>query len=427
MIIDEAIEYLEQLNPFSMKLGLERMKTLLTYLGEPQDKVKCIHVAGTNGKGSVSAMLNSILKEAGYRVGVFNSPHLMSYKEYLNINGQMASDDTFCMIIENVKRAANEMVIDGYEHPTNFEVLTAMAYLFFFKEKVDYAIIEVGLGGRMDSTNVISQPLVSIITTIDYDHINILGNTIEAITMEKAGIIKKGCPVITSNLNREVLNVIEQVAEKEKAPFYQVGRSYQIIKEKVNGTLFEINESQYFVSLPGRVQVLNAALVISAITLIEKESSLKVSKEQIQNGLSNVRWMGRLEKVKDHPEVILDGCHNDSSVDNLVDYVTKFYDKRRIILFTSMLKDKNYERNLRRLLGIADEAVITEIPNNPRALKLEEMENTLEASGSVRKKIYYMKAYEEAVQKSFILAGENDVIIVAGSFHLVGKVRKILV
>ncbi|WP_157949957.1 bifunctional folylpolyglutamate synthase/dihydrofolate synthase [Vallitalea okinawensis] len=427
MIIDEAIAYLEQLNPFSMKLGLDRMKTLLNYLGQPQDKIKCIHIAGTNGKGSVSAMLTNILKVADYKVGVFNSPHLASYKEYLTINGQMASDDIFCEIVEVVKCASNKMVVDGYEQPTIFEVLTAMAYLFFFKEKVDYAIVEVGLGGRMDSTNVIRNPLLAIITTIDYDHINILGDTIEAIAREKAGIIKKGCPVITSNSNQDVLNVIKEVAVKEKAPFYQVNPIYKVIVEKVNGSLFELNQMQYFVSLPGGVQVLNAALVIKAIEIMNEEGSLKVTSEQVQKGLKSVEWMGRLEKIKEQPDVILDGCHNDSSVDNLVDYIKKFYSKRRVILLTSMLRDKNYERNLRKLFSVARDAVITEIPNNPRGLTLEEMEKALSIHESDNKNIHYVRAYQSALQETLGLAGESDVIIVAGSFHLVGKVRKILV
>lgn len=420
MTFETSIDYIQGLDPFGMQLGLKRIKTLLTYLGNPQEQISCIHIAGTNGKGSVSQMINSVLLEAGYKVGIFNSPHLQSYKEYYKINNNLISDEGFCNLTSHVKKAANDMVKDGHPHPTKFEFITAMMYLYFAQEKVDYAIIEVGLGGREDSTNVISKPLVSVITTIDFDHTGILGDTLEAIAGEKAGIIKEGCPVVTHNTNADVLGVLSCRAKVMNAPFYETQlEDYIIIDEDSKHTVIKGLGQEYKIGLPGHVQVKNAILALKVLDVLE-DQGVVINHDQKANGLAYIPYEGRIEhRAYGKKSIIFDGCHNETSVSNLVSYMKKYYKGESVIVLLGMLKDKDYKAHLSRLADLGRHIIFTEIPNNPRSLTVEEIKVELQQESHYS----YIQSLDKALELSLDQVKEGESLLVAGSLYLVGAVK----
>jgi dihydrofolate synthase/folylpolyglutamate synthase len=315
------INYLKSLEKFGMNLGLERIKVILSKLENPQTKFKSIHIAGTNGKGSTAAMIASILQTAGYRVGLYTSPHFIDYTERIKINGKDISGQDFKAGLKIVKRSGQK--------PTVFEALTAVAFWYFAKKKVDYAVVEVGLGGRLDATNVIT-PLVSVITNIDLEHTEVLGKTLAKIAAEKAAIIKPGVPVVTAENKREALQVLEKKAEKNSSLLVGISRKQKAVSSK----------------LIGEHQKLNAACAIAAIRL----AGIKVTKGQIKKGLAKTVWPGRLQIISRQPLIILDGAHNPAGAKVLVVALKKRYPKTKftVIYGCQRTKDfKNCQHNLK--------------------------------------------------------------------------------
>lgn len=382
----ESLKYLDELNIFGIKPGLERINLLTKALGNPQNFFDSVHVAGTNGKGSVCAMLAEIFRADGKKVGLFTSPHLESYCERFKINGENISETEFAEIISLLKFFDIQA--------TQFEILTAAAFAYFAKENVDIAVIEVGLGGTWDSTNIIT-PKISVITNVALDHENILGD-LKNIALNKAGIIKKNIPVVTS-AKGEPLKIIREVAEKNNSPLYEVTQPAEV----------EIN-------LRGEYQKLNATVAIQTAKI------LGVADEKIFAGLKKVSWAGRFEIVEtSFGKVIIDGAHNPHGATALRESLDKnFPDGRRIFIFGA-LADKNIDAMIKILFRAEDFVIVTE-PNSSRA---ESVENLCERLKNFGIECICAKNISDAVEK---LKNFNGVKIVAGSLYLIGEVRKIL-
>ncbi|MBU1026951.1 MAG: bifunctional folylpolyglutamate synthase/dihydrofolate synthase [Candidatus Margulisbacteria bacterium] len=328
------VRFLSSLERFGINLGLERINFLLDQLGNPQNKFKSIHIAGTNGKGSSAAMTASILKEAGYKVGLYTSPHLFDFTERIKINSKDISRKEFS---EGIKQIKKILTTKQSNHPTTFEVLTALAFWYFAKKKVDYAVVEVGMGGRLDATNVLL-PEVSIITNIDYEHIEILGKSLAKIAKEKAGIIKPGVPVVTAERKKEVLAVIKRVCKEKSAKLKVESRAKNIGKK----------------NLLGVYQGLNAACAVSAINL----AGIKVGKAAIKKGLAKTKWPGRFQIVSKRPLVIVDGAHNPAGAKNLRVTIEEMFKQKFNIIFGCQ-QDKDYQKILAELKSIASQIILT--------------------------------------------------------------------
>lgn len=423
----EALNYINDKNKFGSRLGLDVIGKLLELLGNPHLNMKYIHVAGTNGKGSTSAYMATILREAGYKVGLFTSPYLERFNERISINGEDIADERLGEITGKVKEKIEIMLNEGYEHPTTFEIVTTTAFLYFKEENVDYVVLEVGLGGRADSTNIIKNSYVSVITTIDYDHTDVLGDTIGEIAYEKAGIIKENGLVISYPQEEEALKVIEEVSLGKKAelivcPMENVEITY--LGERGGVFNFRYKDKVYNnieISLLGKHQIYNATLALLTMIVLRDKGLFEISNEQIRNGLNKTKWRGRLEVLKRNPTFLIDGAHNLQGVRTLVESIKQFK-YNRLILGIGILKDKDVENMVKSIVPLADEIVITEA-KIPRKMEGEVLERII---NKYNKNTYVEKDISKAIKKSYELAEKEDLIIFGGSLYLIGDVRKIL-
>ena len=381
------MKYLESLEKFGINLGLERIKAILQVLGNPQLEFNSIHVAGANGKGSTCAMMASILKEAGYKVGLYTSPHLLKYNERIKINGTDMMDKDFYAGISTVKRAAKGLK----EKPTVFEVLTAVAFWYFARKKVDYAVIEVGMGGRLDATNVIT-PLVSVITNIDYEHTAILGNTLSKIAAEKAAIIKPGVPAITAENKPVPLRVMKEVAIRNGSVLIAVSRKPCLPAGR---------QSAVSSNLIGTHQKVNAACALAAIRL----AGIKVSRKAIALGLKKVRWPARFQIIRKQPLTIVDGAHNPAGIKVLKQTLKEEFPGRRFDFVIGVQKDKDAVKMLKQLRPVAKKMIITHSSHLQAAERI------------VGKKVIPLR-------KALELTSQNDRVI-AGSLFLAADVLRI--
>lgn len=423
----QALNYINDKNKYGSRLGLDCIEKLLELLGSPHKDMKYIHIAGTNGKGSTASFISTMLKEYGYKVGLFTSPYLERFNERITINGKQIPDERVAEITERIKDKIQIMLKEGYQHPTTFEIVTALGFVYFKEENVDYVVLEVGLGGRLDSTNVIKDSLISVITTIDYDHMDVLGDTLGKIAYEKAGIIKDNGLVLTYPQKDEALNVLREVSENKNACFkicpmenvniVEINEYGGVFNYSYNGKVYENMK----INLVGKYQVYNATLAFTALLLLREKGLLKISDEALVKGLENTRWPGRIEVLKRNPLFVIDGGHNIQGIKALSENLNRFnYD--RLILGLGILKDKEVEEMVKTLATKADEVVITEanIYRKMDALDL----------GKIVKKynshIHIKKDLKKAVQKAYELADEKDMILFTGSLYLIGDVRKIV-
>ncbi len=423
MLYQEAMDYLVNLTKFGFNFGLGRIQYLLEQLDNPQDKIKTIHIGGTNGKGSTAALLSSILQQAGLRVGVFTSPHLHSYRERVAINGVLIAADSVAQLLTRLKEVLDRMVADGHEHPTEFEVSTALALLYFYEQQVDIAVIEVGLGGAIDSTNVVT-PLVSVITNVGMDHMDYLGNTLREIAAIKAGIIKPGIPVVTASGEPEVLQVIEQVCAAKQSDLIKVYDVYRWTSLEAGPTGQSFNLSGPGGSYPGLEirlagahQLGNAATALAVLDVLTAKHHLAISREAVYSGLKLASWPGRLELVR--PGVLCDGAHNLDGAKTLAAALKQLFTYRRLILCIGMLADKERTKVLAELVPLADAVVVTK-PNSPRAGDWQQMAR--EAAKYVRE-VYIVEEIAEAVDRALSLQQEGDLVCVTGSLYMIAEAR----
>lgn len=424
MTYEEALAFLRDLTKFGYNLGLGRITQLLHLLGNPQDRLKVIHIGGTNGKGSTSAMVTSILKAAGYRVGLFSSPHLHRYTERMTINGQEIPETAVASLMTEIRPLLEKMVQEGFEHPTEFEVNTALALLYFAREKVDFAVLEVGLGGAIDSTNVVN-PLVAVITNVGMDHMDYLGNTLEEITEVKGGIIKPGCQVVTGTDKEEVVRILEDICRDKEARLWRLGKDFQV--ELISNTLDGVTFSFYGngvgyqalqVPLLGEHQAVNGAIAVATIRCLATYG-YQIPTEAIYEGLKRVHWPARLEIVKRCPLVLIDGAHNVDGARTLRKALEQLFTYGKLILVIGMLADKEREKVLELLAPLADALVVTR-PNSPRAENWEELASL---GSRYVKEVIVQPDIHDAIEEALAMAGAEDLVCITGSLYMVAEAR----
>ncbi len=406
--------YLAGLNIDVMHFGLESIAELLSRLGNPQNDYKTILIAGTNGKGSTATMTASILESAGYKTGLYTSPHLVNVRERIVINGKKIARKDFGQIIADIKEKIKNPL-------TYFELLTAVALVYFQRQKVDIVVLEVGLGGRLDATNV-CRPLVSIITNIAFDHMAYLGNTLESITREKAGIIKQNGICLTAAKQKNVLQVLKNICVERKAKLYRLGADIKIVKQKNSFFAYQglhRKLSGLTISLQGEHQLANAALAVAAVELSDK-NGLKISNNAIRAGLRKAYLDARLEVLQKEPFFLLDGAHNPAGINSLCRALKKDFSYKRLILIFNSLLDKDYCRMLKKIAPLACKIILTKLKTT-RAELPDNMLNILEKIGY---KAIVTENVGQAIQKAQSLAGKQDLICATGSFYLAGEVKQ---
>ena len=429
MNYQESLAYLESLNIFGIKLGLERIQKLLARLELPQERYRTIHVTGTNGKGSVSAMLAGILRHSGIHTGFYSSPHLVSYTERIRVDGQAISEQEFADCLSSIKVYIDQMVADGEECPTQFEVLTALAFFYFAIKHVEYAVIEVGLGGLLDSTNVIV-PEVSIITNVTLEHADRCGGTLEGVAHHKAGIIKDDVPVVTA-AQGVALDIIRQQAEEKNADIFVAGEDFsaEFISCESNFQRLEFSsgllgavKEPYTLHLLGKHQIENAAVAVMAAKLIHNLDD-RITNKTIDDALSLVSWPARFERVEmGRQKIIIDGAHNPAGMTALRESLDLYYPAEERVLLLGILKDKDIDTMLDILLRPNDTVVVT-VPHSDRASDPQLL------AGKVAAHVQHVEAIadnDEAMNRALELANGEKLLVMAGSLYLVGELRKML-
>lgn len=403
-----------------IKLGLQNIKTLMEKLGNPQDKLKIIHIAGTNGKGSCTSFVNSVLVSQGYKVGMFTSPSIYNFEERIRINNKNIPEDKLIELMDEVREVANTLEV----FPADFELVTAVAFLYFYREKCDFAIMEVGLGGRLDATNVVDKPLITLITSISFDHQQFLGNTIKEISLEKAGIIKDGVPLVLYSQDTEIMDNIIGVAKSKNSKVIVNGLSkIKILENNKSGQIIDYKEFRNLkINLLGSHQVKNATISLELLLELRK-MGFEISNESIYNGFLTVTWPCRFELVSKSPDFILDGAHNIDGIEKFISNINFYYkDSRKIAIF-GVLADKDYNEMLERIIPCFD-IFLTVRPDSERAMESYELKEKIEVL--TEKKVYSFGNYQDAINKSFEMSSKDDVISAFGSLYFVGEVRKLL-
>ena len=444
MNYDEAISYIKNTAKFGSKLGLERTDKILELLGDPHKKIKCVHIAGTNGKGSTTAMMTKILVEAGYKVGSYTSPFIEEFEERIQINNNNISKGDLSNVITEVSKAVEKVVELGYSNPTEFEIITCAGFLYFYKNKIDFAVVEVGIGGRLDSTNVII-PILSVITSISLDHTQILGDTLDKIAYEKAGIIKEGIPVVMFPQQKQSEEVIERMCKERNCKLIKVPQNSSLYLGKENlqqtaitlmeGTACTNNKAMtqkirvqtsnddYLIDLAllGKHQLLNCSVAVHAIEELVSQG-ITINKDNILTGLRNVKWPARLEVMNEKPLVVIDGAHNIDGIEKLTESIDMYFNYNKIILILGILADKQVEDMIKTIVPKVNR-VITVTPHSDRAELSEELKVQIEKYTDNCESI---EDYEEAYKKALGYCGEEDLLLVSGSLYMVGDMRKII-
>lgn len=422
MTYDEAVEFADSTKKYGSILGLESIRNLMQELGNVQEQLHIIHVAGTNGKGSVCAFLSAALTEAGYRVGRYNSPAVFERREVFRIGETIISKEEYAAVFERVQTACEALKKRGCPHPTVFEVETAAAFLWFYEKKCDLVLLETGMGGETDATNLITHPVCSVLTSIGMDHMQYLGNTIEEIAKVKAGIIKKGCPVVALKQGDSVCEVIKNKAEECGSRCVLVEVPQYMQEAPIWGTtLQDVHYGSVHTALGGIWQRENLSLALAVLKLLE-ESGYPITKEAVQSGIAKTIWHGRYEVLQTEPLFIIDGAHNPIAAKRLKETIEKDFTNREIIYIIGVLADKEHEKMLRLLLPGA-KAVFTVTPDSPRALDGEIL---AKEARKYADNIWHVPDIGKAVKMAKETAKESDVILAVGSLSYLKEVKKAL-
>lgn len=421
----ETIAYLYGLQKHGIKLSLHNIARLMETLGGPHRKFPSVHVAGTNGKGSTSAFIARVLQSAGYRVGLYTSPHLVHFGERILIQGERISEQDVIRLAKQVRKAAESTLSDGASlNPTFFEVTTAMALMHFAEKRVDIAVIETGMGGRLDATNIVT-PLVSVITNIDLEHTEFLGHSLEAIAGEKAGIIKERVPLVTAAHQPEVISVLQHATESKHALLSMASRDFFSTKSTSSeGQAFDYQgiDSSYQslrIGMLGEHQIDNAGLAVAAVEWLRR-AGFAIDEQALRRGLLETRWQGRLERIAEQPDVFLDGAHNPASAKKLA-AAAKELKKRynRMVLLIGVLSDKDYPGILAELLPLADHVIATQ-PNYVRSLDAEVLEREIKKK---HRSVEKQETCADAIERALRGASHQDLILITGSLYVVGEAR----
>jgi dihydrofolate synthase/folylpolyglutamate synthase len=423
MNYQQALDYIHSLERFGSKPGLERIRALTERLGNPQNRLKFVHIAGTNGKGSTAAFIASIATAAGYRTGLYTSPYIVRFNERIKLDGEDISDGDLAGYATRIQSAVEDMLREGMEHPTEFEVITALAFLYFVEKQCDVVVLEVGLGGRFDATNIIPSAAVSVITKIEMDHMAILGDTFAKIAYEKAGIIKDCGKVVTYPQEKSALETIAAVCRDRNATLYCAAPDELAGVELKRGLLAFSHPGlgRLETSIVGAHQVYNAAVALKTIEVLN-DTGFNILPEQIRQGFRKASWPGRFELLRTNPDFYVDGGHNPDGIRSFVNTFKKIYPGRKAIIIFGVMKDKEYETMVAELSEIA-ERFIAVTPDTPRALSAEKLAKVMsmycqnvECSDTIKK----------AVEKSMNLASTGDIIASLGSLYYIGQVRTLV-
>ena len=418
MPYQDALAYLYGLQRQGIKLGLEPMRMLLARLKHPQQRYACLHIGGTNGKGSTAIIVASILEAAGYRVGLYTSPHLLEFQERICVQHVPIAQERIIELTHRIRRAASLMA-----PLTFFEFTTALAFQYFAEEQVDVAVIEVGLGGRLDATNVLN-PLAVVITNIAWDHEEYLGRTLSSIAYEKAGIIKKGSVVVLGPLSNEPQRVIQTCVRERNATAYRFGVDFSLLRE--GGDWFRYHGVSWAYSkltcgLKGDHQRINGAC---ALALLETANHLPVPESAVRKGLATALWPGRIEYIEHHPSILLDGAHNPAAADILASYLVQTLagqSRARLVLVIGMMRDKNHAEFLKRLVSLADHVILTQA-DLPRAAPPHMLKDALSSTVS---SVSISPSCSEALKMARGLASSRDLICITGSLRLIGEMKAV--
>lgn len=426
MKYEEAMKYITEVGNFGSNYGLERTYKLLEHLGNPERDLKLIHIAGTNGKGSITSMITEILMGEGYKVGMYTSPFIEEFEERIQINRNNIPKESLAILMDEIKVAVDKVIEAGYNHPTEFEIITVLMLLYFKKENIDFGVIEVGLGGTLDSTNVI-KPIIQVITSISFDHTNLLGNTLEKIAREKAGIIKKEIPTVIYPQQEEVLKVIKNkcfemdselyIANNENLKFENIvnlDKPYQLLKYN--------NEIDILLPLLGEHQIINLSVAMQAIEVLNNKNIIDISIANIVKSIKNVSWKGRLEVLSNNPYVVIDGAHNIQGIKTLSRNIKKYFKYENLYLILGILADKDVEEMIKIITPMAKK-VYSVTPNSIRGELAESLKDEV---SKFNKNCKAFDKYEEAYLEALNDASEKDLILASGSLYMIGDMRKII-
>ncbi|UNC90899.1 bifunctional folylpolyglutamate synthase/dihydrofolate synthase [Candidatus Contubernalis alkaliaceticus] len=425
----EALDWIHSIGRFGIKPGLARMSKMMELLGNPQKKIKVIHIAGTNGKGSTAAFLSKILEEAGYSVGLYTSPYLEAFTNRMAINGNDIPEDRLVEIVNIVKPMVDDISKDfELGQMTEFEVVTCIAFYYFAAQDTDFVVLEVGLGGRLDATNVVENPLVSVITNIGLEHTEVLGDTIEKIAGEKAGIIKEGAPVVTAVPRPEAMKVIQKKCQDKNAHLFVLRESVNIEIEELslNGQSFHYVNPQglqlkdLFISLLGEHQIINASTAVAVIEILQGKG-FHIPEAAVRKGLKAARWAGRLELMGKDPLLILDAAHNLDGVRSLKKALQDQVKYEKLVLVIGILGDKALDEMLKEIIPLADKIIITK-PDSPRAAEPEAVADVAEKYA--RYPMILEDSIPRAVNIAMTLAEPEDLVLICGSLYTISEARK---
>lgn len=422
----EAMEYIEELKQYGTVMGLTTMQELCARLGNPQDQLKFVHIAGTNGKGSVLAYVSTVLHTAGYRVGRYISPTVKDYRERFQVGGKMITQSALCNNLEQVKIAAETMAEEGLPHPTAFEVETATAFLYFLDKQCDIVVLETGLGGAQDATNVVNTTLVAAFTSISMDHMEVLGDTLEQIAVVKSGIIKNKCYVISAKQSPEVMKVLRQASLLRKAKFLtaDVARAkniyYGTAKQRFTYDKFKDIE----ITMLGQFQIENAVVAAEILSALGKVG-YPVPEDKLRQGFSETIWRGRFDVIGKKPLFIADGAHNEDASKKLAESIRFYFTNRRIIFIMGMLRDKEYDKVIRNTCELAEHIITVTPPVRDRALHAYEL---AQAVREYHSSVTVADSVQEAVEIAYLLAGQDKetVVIAFGSLSYLGELMDVV-
>lgn len=415
----EARVYLDEVSKYGSVLGLESMRELLRRLGDPQNELKFIHISGTNGKGSVLAYLSTILSGAGYRTGRYISPTLFSYRERIQVDGEYIEKESLACHVTAIAAAAEDMQKAGLPSPTVFEIETALAFLYFKEKRCDIVTLEVGCGGLLDATNVITTTLMEVIASISMDHTDLLGDTLAKIAAQKAGIIKPDTMVVSAQQKSEAAQVIEDTCKEQHCTLQMVDESkISNVHYGAEGQTFSYKTwENVAISLAGSYQIKNAALALEGVEALRK-LGYALSDQQVREGLLHTVWRGRFTTLRRDPTVIIDGAHNPAAALELKESLERYFPGKTLYFVMGMFKDKDYAQVIDLTAPLARHIITVETPSNPRALPAREL---AEAVGKVNPSVEWADSVAHGVEKALAMAGKEDAVIVFGSLSFLGE------
>lgn len=420
----EALDYVESLNSLGIVPGLDSIKELCRRLGNPQDQLSFVHIAGTNGKGSALAYISTVLKCAGYRVGRYISPTIFDYRERIQVSEKPISRAALCEGMELIRDICDRMQAEGFAHPTPFEVETALAFWYFVKKNCQIVVLECGMGGLQDATNLIQNTITAVITPISMDHTKFLGSTLGEIAAQKAGIFKEGCQAVVARQQEAAMSAVEEVASRKHCSLVVAdgGRATRV-RYGIRRQRFDYDGLKNLeISLAGKFQIDNAVLAVEAVRSLAR-AGFPVKEEALRQGLKEASWPGRFSVVRDKPLFIVDGAHNEDAAQKLAESIEFYFTNKRIIYIMGILKDKEYEKIISLTQGYADQIIAVTTPGNPRALPAYELAKEI---AKVHPAVTVADSLEEAVEMSLLLAGKDDVIIAFGSLSYLGRLMEIV-